>query len=353
MHYSRVMPGYDAQSRYLPSTAVLLNEVIKFVFSLIISIKQSGAKKTYREAFSSDSWKLAIPAALYTLQNSLQYTAVSNLDATTFQVTYQLKILTTAFFSVGMLNRSLSKMQWLSLILLTLGIAMVQITPDAFQDFVSLAASYVYSGSSASGSASSAKKMTGKAPKLKVRAVEAAAEAMNPQLGLLAVIIACCLSGLAGVYFEKVLKGSSASLWVRNIQLSFYSLFPALLLGVMLKDGAQIAEKGFFHGYNIVVWSAIFLQAIGGLIVAMCVKYADNIAKNFAASISIILSCVASVYFFDFVVTFNIFLGSSIVIFATYLYAKPSGPSATSSADKPLLPRTNSPDSDGPNKKEY
>lgn len=352
MHYSRVMPGYDAQSRYLPSTAVLLNEVIKFLISLAIAVKQSGAKKTYREAFSSDSWKLAIPAALYTLQNSLQYTAVSNLDATTFQVTYQLKILTTAFFSVAMLNRTLSKIQWVSLVLLTLGIAMVQITPDAFQDFVSLAATYVHSG--ASGSASD--KKTGKEPKLGVRSLEGT-EAMNPQLGLLAVIIACCLSGLAGVYFEKVLKGSSASLWVRNVQLSFYSLFPALFLGVVLKDGSQIADKGFFHGYNIVVWSAIFLQAIGGLIVALCVKYADNIAKNFAASISIILSCVASVYLFDFVVTVNIFLGSSIVIVATYLYAKPSGGSSSrgggGTADKPLLPRTNSTDSESSGKKAY
>jgi UDP-sugar transporter A1/2/3 len=45
--------------------------------------------------FSGDGWKLAIPAALYTLQNSLQYIAVSNLDAVHFQVLYQLKVWTT------------------------------------------------------------------------------------------------------------------------------------------------------------------------------------------------------------------------------------------------------------------
>ncbi|KAF5099502.1 hypothetical protein D0Z00_001634 [Geotrichum galactomycetum] len=336
MHYSRIMPGYDAESRYFASTAVLLNEVIKFFFCLFVSVRQIGLRNTYSEVFSSDSWKLAIPAFLYTIQNSLQYTAVSNLDAATFQVTYQLKILTTAFFSVTMLRRSLSRNQWISLVLLTTGIAMVQVTPEAFQDFIT-AASYYVSGKSATLDSEA------KSPKgLHRLAIRAAEGEMNSQLGLVAVIIACLLSGLAGVYFEKVLKGSSASLWVRNVQLSFYSLFPAFFLGVWFKDGDRIAEYGFFHGYNGVVWTAILLQAFGGIIVALCVKFADNIAKNFATSISILVSFVASVYFFDFVVTVNFLLGASIVIFATYLYAKPDGSSG--SADKPLLPRTISPD---------
>ncbi len=42
--------------------------------------------------FSSDSWKLAIPATLYTLQNTLQYVALGNLDPVHFQILYQLKV---------------------------------------------------------------------------------------------------------------------------------------------------------------------------------------------------------------------------------------------------------------------
>jgi UDP-galactose transporter len=66
---------------------------------------------------------------------------------------------------------------------------------------------------------------------------------MNRTLGLIAVFSACMISGLAGVYFEKVLKGSNASLWVRNVQLSFFSLFPALFVGVLWKDGSQVLDK--------------------------------------------------------------------------------------------------------------
>ena len=42
------------------------------------------------------------------------------------QVCYQLKILTTAVFSVFMLKRKLTKLKWLSLVILTAGVAIVQ-----------------------------------------------------------------------------------------------------------------------------------------------------------------------------------------------------------------------------------
>ena len=42
---------------------------------------------------------------------------------------------------------------------------------------------------------------------------------MDQSIGLLAVVVACLTSGFSGVYFEKILKGSKTSLWIRNIQL--------------------------------------------------------------------------------------------------------------------------------------
>jgi solute carrier family 35 (UDP-sugar transporter), member A1/2/3 len=74
-----------------------------------------------------------------------------------------MKILTTAMFSVIILHRSLSKLKWVSLVILTCGVALV-----------SLATS------------------------------NATATKESNFVGLTAVITACILSGLAGVWYGFV-----------------------------------------------------------------------------------------------------------------------------------------------------
>ena len=54
-------------------------------------------------------------------QNNLSYIALSNLDAATFQVTYQFKIVTTAVLMYYMMKKELSTKQWVSIVVLTLG----------------------------------------------------------------------------------------------------------------------------------------------------------------------------------------------------------------------------------------
>jgi UDP-sugar transporter A1/2/3 len=75
-----------------------------------------------------ETMKLLIPAGLYTLQNNLLFLALSNLDAATYQVTYQLKILTTALFSALVLGKKLDSLKWTSLVLLMAGVSLVQVS---------------------------------------------------------------------------------------------------------------------------------------------------------------------------------------------------------------------------------
>lgn len=330
MHYSRIMPIVGGR-RYYTSTAVFLNEVIKLAISLTMALydlsrnmsSSSTATALFselvRQVFTGDSWKLAIPAMLYTLQNTLQYLAVSNLDAATFQVTYQLKILTTAVFSVTMLGRKLDAQKWLSLVLLMLGVAIVQIPSGSKADLPTLKdlqdeGTGFWLPRSIEELRNLGNVAAGQLSKRSAtyEGIEEDFAMSHPQLnasiGFAAVVTACLLSGLAGVYFEKVLKDSStnASVWVRNVQLSFYSLFPALFIGVLFVDGVDIAQTGFFTGYNWAVWMAIIFQALGGVVVALVVNYADNIAKNFATSISIVISFLASVWLFNLEITSSV-----------------------------------------------
>lgn len=142
----------------------------------------------------------------------------------------------------------------------------------------------------------------------------------NHLLGFSAALSACFLSGFAGIYFEKILKDSDISVWIRNIQLSLLSL-PFGLITCFVNDGEMLQKQGFFFGYDLFICYLIILQAGGGLIVAMVVKYADNILKGFATSLAIIISCVASIYLFNFNLSFQFSIGAILVILSIFMYS--------------------------------
>jgi len=75
----------------------------------------------------ADTLKLAVPSGLYAIQNNLIFVALSNLNAATYQVSYQLKILTTALCSVFMLGKKIHQHQWFSLCMLAIGVAFVTV----------------------------------------------------------------------------------------------------------------------------------------------------------------------------------------------------------------------------------
>lgn len=107
---------------------------------------------------------------------------------------------------------------------------------------------------------------------------------------------------------------------MRNIQLSLLSL-PLSLLTSFVSDNTEISEKGFFFGYDLFVYFLVLLQAGGGLIVAVVVKYADNILKGFATSLAIVLSCMVSIYLFSFQLTLQFSFGTILVIVSVFLYS--------------------------------
>ncbi|XP_039180381.1 UDP-galactose translocator isoform X1 [Crotalus tigris] len=295
IRYVRTLPG----DRFFATTAVVMAEILKGITCLLLIFiqKQGNLRKFAASLYDSilvqymDTLKLAVPSLIYTLQNNLQYVAISNLPAATFQVTYQLKILTTAVFSVLMLRKSLSSLQWLSLMLLFAGVAIVQVEQQ----------------------------QAGGKPAPKGQGMQ-----QSYMVGLVAVVVSCLSSGFAGVYFEKILKGSTASVWLRNVQLGIFGTLLGLL-GLWSTEGAAVAQHGFFFGYTPLVWGVILNQAFGGLLVALVVKYADNILKGFATSFSIVVSTVASIYLFDFHLNLLFALGAGLVIGAVYLYSLPKG----------------------------
>ena len=60
---------------------------------------------------------------------------------------------------------------------------------------------------------------------------------------------------------------------------------------------------------------------MGGLIIAMVLKYADNILKAFGNSASILVSSWISVYLFGFKITTNFLIGCALVMIAIVMYS--------------------------------
>lgn len=125
--------------KFLKTVAVMFQEIVKLIGAFILlSISYKSVFKSIKDLkyyfFTNifDTIKVGVPAIVYTIQNFLLYVAIENLETATFMVSYQMKILTTAAFTVLMLKRKLSLFQWVSLVILIAGVALVQLVSFVF-----------------------------------------------------------------------------------------------------------------------------------------------------------------------------------------------------------------------------
>eukprot|EP01039_Chlorochromonas_danica_P007849 gene7849-8662_t len=288
MRMSRI--GIDPSLAYIPSTAVVVSEAMKVLVAVVMRWWERRQSRP-TETWSDEMHKLYTPAydigiiglssALYVIQNNLQYVATSSLPAAVYQVSVQMKTISAAVASYFAFNRHLTTLQWLSILLLTIGTILVQLSAHTTKVVLHV----------------------------------------NMRLGLTAVGLSCITSALAGVTQEEALKNGKLTLWARNTQICIISL--ALALITALKDGKRIMEVGFFHGYSPLVWGVIMLQALGGLLVSIVVKQTNTVVKGFTSSGAILLSCFISLFLLkDVHLTRGLIAGASLVCLATLGYGR-------------------------------
>jgi UDP-sugar transporter A1/2/3 len=258
-----------------------------------------------------ETLSVSVPSLLYTVQNNLMFFSLLKLSAAVQQITYQLKILTTALLSVIMLGKVLDATKWSALFVLLTGVLLVQ-WPR---------------GSDAHAGEATGPVITSLPPPQShggMASLDAGPWAgIDPDaaMGFLAVLAACFTSGFASVYLEKLLKQTDASIWVRNVQLGAFGSLMALIVAFS-QDGAQILEGGITQGYTPRVFCVILTNALGGLLCAAVLKYADNILRCFSTALSIILTCVLSATVLNEYTPDLLFvLGACLAIGATFLYS--------------------------------
>jgi len=284
---------------YIASVAVVVAEVLKFFICLASLFYSKGYSSTIT-AFNLRPWgvraRIAVPALIYGAQNNLLHLALSNLDVSTFQVLSQLKILTTAVFFVVLLQRNITREQWVHLVVLIVGVMLI--------------------------TSSQPEKAVPTGPITSQGSNTLDGKERHVFVGLVAVLFLCCLSGFSGVYAEKMLKGQvTLSVDEFNLELSLWSFFINCGLAWQL-DGARIVESGAFQNFSGWTIGVIFVSGAGGVLTGYVMRYADNVLKVYATAVSLLFSSFLSYCFLgdETVKSIMFLLGASNVLCSTLLY---------------------------------
>lgn len=279
---------------FLLSTAVLVVEALKLFFSTayVVVYEKQSIGSIFKFIFTVDrnnSLLLFIPASCYILQMTLEYVAFANIDAATFSVLVQTKMLFTAVFFWTVLGKKLMKKQMLSLVILTVGVMLCNMKVGVNEE-----------------------QIDGKRIK-----------------GISATVGIAISSGFASVYTEKVIKKARKNnkstekkqygLAYMQCQLAVVSLF---ILGMyaMIMDSKKILEKGLFQNFNGLALCSCMNSAVGGLIVAGVLKYANSVLKGYATAVSVVITGVFSAQLFGTHLSVLFGMGMINVVISVLLY---------------------------------
>jgi len=282
------------QEDYIASSVVLMMELTKLIFSATcVTLKKEDSFLNNKDWSPTEkliwliknSLVMGVPALCYFVQNLLAYTALENLSSSVYGVLQQAKILTAAIFSVVLLRKKISLTKWRALLLIFLGATLVE--HHTFQEH----------GDDSTG---------------------------NPVTGTIAMLTMISMSGFAGVYYEKMLKGvnqspsDKLSVWDRNVQLATWSIGFAMF--GLFNDRAKIQENGLFYGWSFVTVFQCFLMTSGGLLVAVIIKYCDVIIKGMATTIALITISLVGWWFLGDNLDLIFVIGMTCTIIAVLNY---------------------------------
>lgn len=301
------------KEKYSATEVVFVGEIIKLIFSGYFVLKSTddaelqlgqGLKKLF--GLIRHSQPIIVLVVLYSIGNVMSYFALGRVEASVYTVLSQLKILTTAGFSIIFLGRQLSSTKWRALLQLIIGCILV--ASPSFNKAVDCS----------------------RFPEQ--HEVEERKDAFQNIVGILSVLLMCLISGYSSVYFEGMLKKSDVKIgvWHRNFQLAFFSVI--FLYGVILyefltsKQSSATSFPIMFEGWTTNAVLITLVQSGGGLLVAATLKFADSILKTLATSGAIFLSAVLGKILLNGQLDIFVALGGFSTIIAIFNYSFDASP---------------------------
>lgn len=275
----------DHKYSYNTATVVLLAETSKLITSTIIFVVRNSWSE-FKSSFWEGRHLLAyyfVPAVLYCLYNNLQFTSLSWFDPTSYFVLMQFRVVITGVLFQFIFRKKLTRMQWLSLILLTMGCIVKRL-----------------------------------------QANDIGKVSLDLNIYVVLIVIQVFSSCLAGVYNEYILKnqGVDTPVMVQNVFLYLDSIFCNI---VLLTYNGQVFT--FLSAENLrpvctpKVMYIIFNTTCIGIVVSFFLRYLNSILKNFASALEIVFTAVLARMIFGMPISFSTVLSIGFIFVATYLYS--------------------------------
>lgn len=274
----------DGTYSWNKTTMVLLVEISKLIFCFCVFLVQllntpyQRRSLLYNMSFSQ-SFHFMVPAILYGASNTLVYIGMSYINPALFHVFGNIRILTAGILYRFMMGRKLSDTQWMSLVLLTCG-ALLAAPPGKVE------------------------------PK----------EGENNFLGLIFLIAMCLCSTASSIYTEiNYKKTQELSIFFQNCVLYVYGII-VNLLWLVYSDGERLAEEGFLYGFDSRAFVVLVAQSSMGVSLSFIFKYLDNIVYVIALTVSMFISTIFSIIYFDFEMNTTFICALAVVTVSIYNY---------------------------------
>ena len=280
---------------FSPVSVNLLVEIVKTIFALgTLAVYGCGrpGPPLYRSfrAFCNDAYHnrlLAIPGALYAMNNYLKFIMQLYFKPTTAKMLSNLKIIVIALLMRSVMRRRFSVFQWEALFLLVAGITVNQLASP-----------------NCDGTAT-------------------AADFFTPA-SLLYTLGSITIPSLASVYNELALKKHmETSVLLQNFFLYFFGVCFNLIGYVLFSGGSS--GKSIFSGFNAVTLALVVNNALQGILSSFFFKFADTILKKYSSTIATILTGLMSAFLFGHRLTLNFVIGVSIVFISMHMFFSLNG----------------------------
>lgn len=273
-------------SIYNSATVVLFAELMKFFISLGGLWTEDPYLVTFRKTFSLPQFlRYGVPAALYAVNNNIFLFVLTLITPSIFQLLLNLRVVWTGVVFKFILDRPITKQQWLAMFALIIGCILVQ------REQAQLAAAKQVTDPSPLSPPSTSTLTTGNS---NLVTSSFALSDLNPIallsseagrifFGLCLTVIYTFISTTASVVNEVMIKNSQ-SLHAANLQLYTYGII-FNVLGALFQ--ASSSGGSSFRGWsNPIVWAIFMSMSFSGLMVSRVMQKYDNIVKIFCVSVS-------------------------------------------------------------------